>query len=70
MNAQTWLLNYYWLFLLEYFFSSQGGAWSKRLCRPYAYEHRHQPLMHPTATTKHGGWLQWWVVAVGVRGWQ
>ena len=38
MNAQTWLLIHYWLFLLEYFFSSQGGPWSKRLCRPYAYE--------------------------------
>ena len=38
MNAQTWLLNHYWLFLLEYFFSSQGGPWSKRLCRPYAYD--------------------------------
>ena len=25
MNAQTWLHNYYWLFLLECFFSSQGG---------------------------------------------
>ena len=37
MNAQTWLLIHYWLFLLEYFFSSQGGPWSKRLCRPYAY---------------------------------
>ena len=37
MNAQTWLLNHYWLFLLEYFFPSQGGPWSKRLCRPYAY---------------------------------
>jgi len=37
MNAQTWLLSHYWLFLLEYFFSSQGGPWSKRLCRPYAY---------------------------------
>ena len=24
MNAQTWLLNHYWLFLLEYLFSSQG----------------------------------------------
>ena len=45
MNAQTWLLIHYWLFLLEYFFSSQGGPWSKRLCRPYAYEfnmHRNQ----------------------------
>ena len=40
MNAQTWLLNHYWLFLLEYFFSSQGGPWSKRLCRPYAYVNR------------------------------
>ena len=39
MNAQTWLLIHYWLFLLEYFFSSQGGPWSKRLCRPYAYVH-------------------------------
>ena len=37
MNAQTWLLIHYWLFLLEYFFSSQGGPWSKRLCRPYTY---------------------------------
>ena len=37
MNAQTWLLNHYWLFLLEYFFPSQGGPWAKRLCRPYAY---------------------------------
>ena len=36
MNAQTWLLIHYWLFLLEYFFSSQGGPWSKRLCRSYA----------------------------------
>ena len=32
------LLNHYWLFLLEYFFPSQGGPWAKRLCRPYAYE--------------------------------
>ena len=37
MNAQTWLLIHYWLFLLEYFFSSQGGPWSKKLSRPYAY---------------------------------
>ena len=44
MNAQTWLLNHYWLFLLEYFFSSQGGPWSKRLCRPYAYVSN--PLNH------------------------
>ena len=35
MNAQTWLLNHY--SLLEYFSSSQGGPWSKRLCRPYAF---------------------------------
>ena len=41
MNAQTWLLIHYWLFLLEYFFSSQGGPWSKRLCRPYAYGTQH-----------------------------
>ena len=40
MNAQTWLLIHYWLFLLEYFFSSQRGPWSKRLCRPYAYEYQ------------------------------
>ena len=46
--------------------------------------HCHQLMMHPTAATHHGGWLQWWmlvvggisggllwwVVAVGVRGWQ
>ena len=38
MNAQTWLLNHYWLFLLEYFFPSQGGPWAKRLCRLYAYD--------------------------------
>ena len=38
MNAQTWLYNHCWLFLLEYFYSSQGGPWSKRLCRPYAYD--------------------------------
>jgi len=37
MIAQTWLYNHYWLFLLEYFYFSQGGPWSKRLCRPYAY---------------------------------
>ena len=37
MNAQTWLLTYCWLFLLEYFFPPRG-PWSKRLCRPYAYE--------------------------------
>ena len=49
-----------------------------------ATHHHHQPLMYPTAATQHGGWLQWcmlamggisggwlwWVVAVGVRGWQ
>ena len=29
MNAQTWLLNHYWLFLLEYLFSSQGGLGPK-----------------------------------------
>ena len=29
MNAQTWLLIHYWLFLLEYFFSSQGGLGPK-----------------------------------------
>ena len=29
MNAQTWLLNHYWLFLLEDFFSSQGGLGPK-----------------------------------------
>ena len=45
MNAQTWLLNHYWLFLLEYFFSSQGGRWSKRLCRPYAYGYLFQNII-------------------------
>ena len=39
MNAQTWLLNHYWMFLLECCFSSQGGPLSKRLCRPYAYDY-------------------------------
>ena len=34
MNTQPWLLNHCWLFFLEYFFSFQGGPWSKRLCRP------------------------------------
>ena len=29
MNAQTWLLNHYWLFLLEYFFSSHWGLGAK-----------------------------------------
>ena len=29
MNAQTWLLNHYWLFLLEYLFSSPGGLGPK-----------------------------------------
>ena len=29
MNDQTWLLNHYWLFLLEYLFSSQGGLGPK-----------------------------------------
>ena len=29
MNAQTWLLNHYWLFLLEYFFLSQGSLGPK-----------------------------------------
>ena len=29
MNVQTWLLNHYWLFLLEYFYSSQGGLGPK-----------------------------------------
>ena len=37
MNAKNLLLNHYWLFLLEYFLSFQGGPWSKRLCGPYAY---------------------------------
>ena len=43
MNAQTWLLNHYWLFLLEYFFFlSLGpvGPCCKRLCMPYAYANR------------------------------
>ena len=44
MNAQTWLYNHYWLFLLEYFYSSQGGPWSKRLCRPYAYVEQRNPI--------------------------
>ena len=30
MNAQTWLLIHYWLFLLEYFFSSQGGGFVQK----------------------------------------
>ena len=29
MNAQTWLLNHYWLFLLEYFFPPRGGLGPK-----------------------------------------
>ena len=29
MNAQTWLLNHYWLFLLEYFFPLRGGLGPK-----------------------------------------
>ena len=29
MNAQTWLINYYWLFLLEYFFPPIGGLGPK-----------------------------------------
>ena len=38
MNAQTWLLNHYWLFFLQSFFYSQGRPpWSKWLFRPYAY---------------------------------
>ena len=38
MDAQTWLLNHYWLFLLEYFLFLPGGPWYKILCRPYAYD--------------------------------
>ena len=29
MNAQTWLLIHYWLFLLEYFFPPRGGLGPK-----------------------------------------
>ena len=29
MNAQTWLLNHYWLFLLEHFFPPRGGLGPK-----------------------------------------
>ena len=29
MNAQTWLHNHYWLFLLEYFFPPRGGLGPK-----------------------------------------
>ncbi len=29
MNAQNWLLNHYWLFLFEYFFSSHWGLGAK-----------------------------------------
>ena len=37
MNAQTWLYNHYWLFLLEYFYSSQAlVSWREFGCRDNA----------------------------------
>ena len=44
MNAQTWLLNHYWLFLLEYFFPPRGGlvekaVWAICLCLFYLQLH-------------------------------
>ena len=44
MNAQTLLLNHYWLLLLKFVFLP-GGPWSKRLCRPYAYDYHWKMLL-------------------------
>ena len=46
MNAQTWLLSHYWLFLLMYFFPPRGGLGPKGCVGPTLMRGGYYTLIH------------------------
>ena len=63
MNAQTWLLNHYWLFFhLEYFISSQGGLGPKG-CVGLTPMLIIDPFINPTFYIPNSGiWIINWIL--------
>ena len=53
INTQTWLLNHYWLFLLEYFFPPRGGLGPKG-----CVGHIPMPVLSTTTLLWHIYWIR------------